>query len=560
MMSRRSRVAVFVLGLLALAACKKEGELPPGFGPQRAAVDVDKLQSPALFAHIPADTPYVVAAFEATPLDYLSKLKRTLGPAMGRTLDRIRSLADDSELARWIDAVTDELDGKWSVKGLESLGLSARPRFAFYGHGAAPAVLRLEVKDAKAVLATVERIAARAGARLPALETRHNREFWRIELPGETGAIVSLADNQLVAAFGPRHAIAAVLPQIVGAEKPSRNMADGKPLKDLIARHRLGPQLIGYVDSRRLAKDLLALADRAAPADCAAEIDRLAAQVPRLVFSYTEISDKRHAGGMILELAPALAEQLKALRTAVPGLAAALADEPAFAMGGGLDLARARTAGKAMANAMRDLGDACEARGLVRAARELRDATTEPLPGPLAKLTGVAVAVDAIDFGGGKPRRSYDYGPSLPRDVDGFAMVSTTDGKASLEALADELPPIHELGVKADGKLHAVELTKFGLPFDVHGGVGQEVLAVSAGSRGKRRAEKALAQTGGGKAPFFAGTFDMTKLIELQRRFDPSTDLSRDLDDAMSQFFGRTTFTVDATDAGLAIWYSTELK
>jgi hypothetical protein len=559
----RSRVAAFgvlAVWLLALAACKKEGELPPGFGPQRPAVDVDKLQAPALFAHIPADTPYVVAAFEATPLDYLRKLKRTLGPAMGRTVDQLRSLADDSELARWIDAVTDELDGKWTVKGLESLGLSARPRFAIYGHGVAPVVLRIEVKDARAVLAAVERIAARAGAKLPALETRHGREFWRIELPGETGAIVALADNQLVAAFGPRHAIAAVLPQIVGAEKPSRNMADGKQLKDLIARHRLGPQLIGYVDAKRLAKDLLALAERAAPAECTAEIDRLAAQVPRLVFSYTEISDKRHAGGVILELAPALAEQLKALRTAVPGLAAALADAPAFAMGGGLDLARARTAGKAMANVMRDLGDACEARTLVRAARELRDAMTEPLPGPFAKLTGAAVAVDSIDFGQGKPRRGYDDGPSLPRDVDGFAMFSTSDGKASFEAFADELPPIHELGVKADGKLHAIELTKFGLPFDVHGGVGQEVLAVSVGSRGKRRAEKALAQTGGGKAPFFAGTFDMTKLLELQRRFDSSSDLTRDLDDAMAELFGRTTLTIDATDAGLAIWYSTEIK
>ncbi len=333
-------VAAVALSSIALAACKKDSELPPGLGPRGPVIDVDKLRAPALFAHIPADTPYVLASFEAVSLDYYAKLKRVTAPALARSVDQLRAMGAGSDLGRWVDALTDELAGKWTASGVESLGLSARPRFAIYGHGALPVVARLEIKDGKALLATIERIAHRAGATLPPLENRHGREFWRIELPDETGAIVAIADDQLVAAFGPRHAIAAVLPQILGAEKPARSMADGAELKQVIARHRLGPVMVGFADTKRLAHAMVALAEETPPADCLAEIDRLAAQVPRLVFGYSELTGKRFSGAAVVELAPALIERLKALRTTVPGLGAARAGEPRFAMGGGLDLER----------------------------------------------------------------------------------------------------------------------------------------------------------------------------------------------------------------------------
>jgi hypothetical protein len=554
--SRRcARIAVIALALLALAACKKEGELPPGFGPRGPAVDVDKLQAPALFAHIPADTPYVLASFEAVSLDYYAKMKRAIGPALLRSVDQLRSLTQGSELERWIDAVTDELAGKLSAKGLASLGISAQPRFAIYGHGALPMVARIEIKDGKALLATIERIAQRAGAKLPPLENRHGREFWRIELPGDNGAIVAIADDQLVAAFGPRHTIAAVLPQILGVEKPSRNMAGGDELKRLIAKHRLGPLMIGFADSKRLASAVLALTEHTPPAACTAEIERLTAQVPRFVFGYTELTEKRFSGAAILELAQPLVEELKALRTEVPGLAAALDGDPMLAMGGGIDLARGKTAGKAMAAALRDLGQACEVQPLIRAARDLREGLSEPLPGPVAKIAGGAIAIDSIDFGSGGRRR---LGRSMPRSVEGFAMLATSDAKAFFEALAEEITPIRALDFKANGKLHEIELTKYGLPFDIHGGIGERVLVVAAGSRGKRQAEQALSATGGGKAPFFAGSLDMGKIMELQAELDPSA--ARDLNASMATIFGRTTFTLDVTDAGLALWMSGDLK
>src|SRR5665647_2725864 len=47
----------------------------------------------------PADTPYLITAFEAIPLEYYAKLKQAIGPAMVRTVDQLRSLANDSDLS-----------------------------------------------------------------------------------------------------------------------------------------------------------------------------------------------------------------------------------------------------------------------------------------------------------------------------------------------------------------------------------------------------------------------------------------------------------------------------
>jgi hypothetical protein len=556
--SSRAWVAVVALSLVALAGCKKDREPPLELGPRGPVIDVARLQAPALFAHIPADAPYVLASFEAVSLDYYAKVKRATAPALARSVAQLRALGADTGLERWLDAVTDELAGKWTARGLESLGLSARPRFALYGHGALPVVARLEIKDGKALLATIERIAHRAGAALPPLENRHGREFWRIELPDDAGAIVAIADDQLVAAFGPRHAIAAALPQILGAERPARSMADGAELKQVIARHRLGPVMVGFADSKRLAHALLALAEDTPPAACLAEIDRLAARVPRLAFGYAELTDKRFSGAAVLELAPPLVEELKALRTAVPGLGAALAGEPLFAMGGGLDLERGKAAGHAVAAVLRDLGRGCEAEDLIDAARELREGLAEGLPGPLAAVAGGAISIDSVDLGSdyAARRRSRFAPPPVPRGIEGFAMLAMAGARDAFRSIAAFLPPVAE--IEPDGRLHELPLTKLGMPFDVHAGVGERALVVARGSRGKRQAREVLEATGGGKAPFLAGTLDLRKTLELQAQLDGSS-LTRELDESMAAMFGRASFSLDVTDAGLALWMSGEL-
>jgi hypothetical protein len=192
--------------VLATSACKKDGvssdqPLPSELKPKPADVDTSKLKAPALFASIPSDTPYVAAAFEAVPLDYYAKMKTALGPTFANAFAQFHAIEADGK-PDVLTAVMTELDGKWNAAGLESLGFSATPRFAVYGLGLAPAVLRLEVKDDKAVLATIERVATKAGQALPAMATRDGRSFWRIP-QRQVDIVVALADNQLIVAVGP---------------------------------------------------------------------------------------------------------------------------------------------------------------------------------------------------------------------------------------------------------------------------------------------------------------------------------------------------------------------
>src|SRR5262249_26341212 len=49
---------------------------------------IDKLQTPALLANVPADTPYVFASFESLPRWYWDKTIEAVGPALADQLNR----------------------------------------------------------------------------------------------------------------------------------------------------------------------------------------------------------------------------------------------------------------------------------------------------------------------------------------------------------------------------------------------------------------------------------------------------------------------------------------
>jgi hypothetical protein len=154
-MLERRWIVVAMTAALAVGACEKKGavtdkQVPAELRPTKAAFD-PKLVAPALFAHIPADTPYVIAAFEAAPLEYYAKLKRALGPAFSKLIKKKQAEGGEPDV---IDAIVDELGGDLSAKALEDRGLSAKPRFAIYGLGVAPVVARVEIKDEAALRAT----------------------------------------------------------------------------------------------------------------------------------------------------------------------------------------------------------------------------------------------------------------------------------------------------------------------------------------------------------------------------------------------------------------------
>jgi hypothetical protein len=210
--------------VLACAGCKKEGGggavagLPPQMQPHPAKGDPGKLVMPAVLAHVPADTPYLMAGLDSMPPEVFARFKQAMAPLLGMVSAGWQGQRERSKL---FDAIMSELDGKWSEAGIESLGFSAQPRFVVYGLGLQPVVARMAVKDDKAVQATIARIAAKAGEALPAMAAKDGRNYWRHD-DADKGAsfVIALADNQVVFAAGKTADVDAKLGLILGIDKP----------------------------------------------------------------------------------------------------------------------------------------------------------------------------------------------------------------------------------------------------------------------------------------------------------------------------------------------------
>lgn len=547
---------------VALAACGKDAldeRLPADLRPKPAKVDPGSIKAPPLFAHVPADTPYLVGSFEPVSLEYYAKLRAALAPVARRAMARLRDSADDPRFDRLVAALMEELAGKWSARGLETLGISATPRFALYGLGITPLVARIEVKDHDVLRATLERIARKAQLELPPLETHAGVTFWRLASP-EVQIIVSLADRHLVIAAGRPAEIDGKLGLILGSEKPAQSMASGKPLLEVMTRHGFGPQLVGYVETRRLLAAALArdgqVPDNQKPsAECTSQLDRIAGRVPRFVIGYTEISSKRASGGAVLELAPDLVREVGGMKTAVPGLAAAMANRPTLAIGGGLDFVAAQDLLRAGMAAVRGVASACELAEVARDAEMLGRQLGKPLPAVVREVTGGVMAIQSIEFRKSSP---------MPSRLEGFAMASVRSGKAAFAAAKAELPLLEELGLKTDGELRPIG-DLLPIPFDLNGGIGERAMVFAVGTEGRKLARRVLeAKAGGDKAPFLVASYDYGQLIALRGQLggllEAESDAEAELDAGLATMFGRAGGSIDIGDKGLVFWGSVELK
>lgn len=545
---KRVRGSVALLAVIAVAGgCKKQA----GDAPGDRGKGVAQVAMPPLFASIPADTPYVMAGIEAVPVEYYARIKNALEPLFKRSAQAWRGEND-----ALLGAILDELDGKWNQAGLESLGFSTEPRYALYGLGLQPVVLRLEVKDHKVLRATIERVAAKAGQPLAPMKTRAGRDYWTIALSEQLSVVVSLADNHLIAAIGTASEIDARLGMILGEERPAQNMADGKLVTELMARHALTPYLVAFADTRRIATAAIETALGAPTPACTAEIASVSAKVPRIVFGYSELSLSKITGGMIVELASPTAAALRAVRTEVPGLAEALSGQPVLAFGGGLDLAKGQQLLAAVVEALGRVGTSCGLEALTSGGAEVSRALARPLPEPLREITGGAIVVHDIVL-------AQDPGQP-PRKLEAVAVLASPDARALFAKVTRMDPALADLGVAPDGKLHDIPAGKLPIPYTAAAAITDKAIVLAVGDQRSVHADKLLRAGPAGGAPLLAMSYDYGKLIGLMTMFQ---DAGSAADPLLAEFatlassaFGQFSATIDVTPAGLVMWSSFALK
>jgi hypothetical protein len=495
----------------------------------------------ALLASAPADTPYLFAMLEPIPRAYWDTLGSLTGD-LDKLIDTaLAEPADASDEDRLGKAVLRTLKGNLDEAGIRKLtGIGPGARFVVYGVGLYP-VMRVELEDDKALVATIDRLTKEAGVANPVVE-HQGRKYWRFDLDDVVIA-VAVADRQLVFSGAPKDRFEdELLPNLLGLEKPAKSVLQANTLAPLIAKHKLGPWA-GYVDTALLVertKHLLAPA-------CATSLGALTRRVPRAVLGYDRWTGGPFTGRMIVELDDALATRLTDLVVEIPGFPSGKGAKPSLmTLGAGVNLEKGRLLLLDGTHALAGLGASC-GEELTREAKEMSEALAQPLPPGLDKVQGFVVSVLSAKFG-------HDG----PGDVHGYAILASTDPGAVLDKIGALLPfPADKL--PRDGKFHEI-LPAGSVPMlgAVQAAVESKAILVATGTDGPAAATRALGSEG--PAPLFYLEYDYGAILKLMLDAMPAGGPEQAFIQRLAQMVGVVSMSFRPTQAGLVLETSFDFR
>jgi hypothetical protein len=538
-----------VVGLLAIAWLTGCGGAA-SHETARAAKATRERADAAFFAHIPADTPYLYASTEPVPRSFWRRM-RPVAQALLDALPRASAAAGPGD--RFGAALVREVNANLDEAGLlKVFGMGPNGRFAVYGIGLLP-VLRVELADSKALLATIERLRVESGAVFPTA-TIGGRTYWRLAPQDGKLFVAAVIDGQLVLSLGPTASVDEALPLILGTERPASSMGSGGPVAQLVALHRFPAYGVGFVDIRRLIGVGMGLARRrgnvrSLPPACKDELSYLLQRFPRVVFGFDELSGTRLTMRAVLETDAALAARLEQLVTDVPGLVGGLpADRPFVAIGVGVDLAQAVPLVRDAAEGFARIGRACAAPNLVARMDRLRAALLAPPPAWFGEIEGGMFSTNQITFGpNGKPNRFEGY------------LIAASEGPVRLLELARRLAPgLSMLSVDADGKFHDAFATG-GVPGfgTVRVAIKPGALVAAIGDGMVEAAERTLARSG--RSPLLYMAYDYPRVADAMAAEKRAPVVNAPAKVLLSMI-GMSAIWTYPTDHGLAVALSLELR
>jgi hypothetical protein len=535
----RHRAAAVLLSLAAAAgACDK------GNRASRSPAGAAAVADAPFLALVPAETPYVMATFEPVPTRYWARF----APLLRSLTDPGLVLADGDapKAAQILASLGAELGPHFDGKRAVELGLSPEPRVAVYGLGAYP-VFRVEIADGDRLFATLERISRASRDRLEPPVRRDGYRVWTFaEGTAPTAAVFAIGKRDAVLAIVPTPEIDAYLPRVLGVERPAQALAPAT-LRDIARRHGYTAYGVGYLDIEKLAR--LLMPAELAPA-CQAAILELTTSAPRLTFGYGDLTRPILEAGAVLELAPHLVEEVKAIATSTPGARSITASEPLYAMAVAADIPKARPLLGRIGKAFAALDMACPEAELAEVAASLQQMATAPLPPALTSVRGAVISVEDVTMTEG----------SLPTVVDGYAALWSDDAPSLLALLSELQPLIASLELRADETPR--EILAGTLPFPVFATLAQHGVTVWSGDRGAARAKAALTGTAE-PAPLLLVHYDYGRVIEMMAELsadDPEQDESARLLRAWAPMFGASTFELLVDDRGAVMRFKMTMR
>ena len=316
-----------------------------GCGKDASEAALPAVSDNALLGFAPAGTPYLAGDLEPLPdavIDAMLHRAQPVLTALQAELDEAQTVLQDAPPGsdrggRVLLAVLQELDGKLSRNGLQSLGLDFQADKVLYGMGAFP-VLRLGLSDTGVFRATVQRVIDQAGL-VETIKEFQGHSYWRlthtrgVDEPSEVpiGLYLAIVDDHLAASLFPPAAEADFLPHLLGLAR-SGGPAAGARLQAAAKRFGYSPYSVASVDFRSLADEFmnpasittraLAGAGLDLPSQlsevCQGEYRAMIAHTPALFIGTTEVSESELGTRYVLETEPSLAGRLTSLVAQLP--------------------------------------------------------------------------------------------------------------------------------------------------------------------------------------------------------------------------------------------------
>lgn len=477
--------------------------------------------APSLLAHVPADTPYVLASLDGGDSPVMRRLyDRSVAPLL-----QLTTLSADDRRAltpgmRALMVVLDELRGQPADAWWSALGLARELRFVLYGYAPYP-VFRVEIADPQRLRGIIERAIAAAGVSV-APPAPGQPPHWSIPVDRARFVIaIDERDRQLVVAALPADAVAGALPHLLGTARPARSLATSPRIPELLARYQLAQQTFLELDVRRavgmvtrpaspLEARLAASVPPLTPA-CRADLDRLAAAVPRFILGYRRIAEDGFDGSMIFEVPPSVTRALAGARAGVPALPASRS-QPLFALAIALDV-------DAALRWVAEVAAAWQARPPVDGARCAWFDDLDQIAGEAAAGIGAYLATQPGSGVAGKLALAHGLrGVALV--VDDFAF-SPPRLDAELTLIGDHVRDVlRALGVTApvftDGVALPISFAQLG-PWvrNAHAATRGDRLVVAVGADSERRVVDRVRAPVPRRSPLVAAEADLRRLEAL---------------------------------------------
>jgi hypothetical protein len=504
----------YLLAVVMVAAFACGGKPPEPQAPQ--GVPSGRWTAPSILAPVPADSPYVLALLEpvndALRRRVMQNLDERFNAAMAK-LDTVKTV-DRGKLEPWLRALlafTDELRGKPSATWLEQFGLNPRGRFVVYGLSMWP-VARIEISDPAKLEVSIKRILAAAGSQ-PQQRTLGGRAYW---VAGGTdfSLVAAVLEHEAVLALLPTATLDAALPLVLGTRAPEHSLAATSAVPDAMAQHHFLGFVVAYVDLHSVVNIVagpnpgaLDIPIRAATGpvapECRADLDRLAAVMPRIAFGYRRFDDRGFEGSVVFELPPTTLAALRKLRTAVPEVTTRVPGHPLAMFGVAADPNEVVTWLRDVTRGIHDQPFRCAwFNSINTGAAELAGKVANPLPPTWRGLRGFSVTIDDAS--------------TSPPDVRGHVVIAGDRVADLVTSFAGAIPAIAGIPLARDGRPIALPVQKLQLPVpSAHLAITTDRLVIAAGEGSERRVTEHLTTPVPKSSPLTVMVFDIPRVQKL---------------------------------------------